>query len=85
MTLIPYLGKFPLYLRTRLKQNTERDLPYCKLKVIFGCKCRLSTLFRFKDSLEKKIHSGMIYLYTCNNYKVKKPSATFIPERLNTW
>ena len=36
----PYLGKLSLYLRTRLRLTIERDLPYCKLKVIFRCfKC----------------------------------------------
>ena len=30
-----YLGKLSLDLRTRLRRTVERDLPYCKLKVIF--------------------------------------------------
>ena len=38
-----YLGKFSLGLRTRQRQTQtiERDLPYCKLKVIFRSKCQL--------------------------------------------
>ena len=55
----------------------ERDLPYCKLKVIFRSKHRLNTLFRFKDSLEKKIHPRMIYRYTCSNCKVTIYGKTF--------
>ena len=84
---LPYLGKLSLDLRTRLKRTIERDLPYCKVKVIFRSKYRFNTLFRFNDSLEKKIRSGIIYRYTCSNCKVTyygKPSPTFIPERLNT-
>ena len=65
-----YLGKLSLDLRTRLRRTIERDLPYCKLKVIFKSKFRLNTLFRFKDSLEKKIPYGIIYRYTCSNCKV---------------
>ena len=53
--VLPYLGKVSLDLRTRLRGIIERNLPYYKLKVIIRCKCRLNTLFHFKDSLEKKI------------------------------
>ena len=65
-----YLGKLSLHFRSRLRRTIERDLPYCKLKVIFRSKCKLNTVFRFKDSLEKKILSGIICRYTCSNCKV---------------
>ena len=68
--VLPYLGKLSFDLRTRLRRTIERDLPYCKLKIIFRSKCRLNTLFRFKDPLEKKICSWIIYCYTCSNCKV---------------
>ena len=86
--ILPYLGKASLDLRTRLRQTIERNLPFCKLKIIFRSKCRLNTLFRFKDSLEKKIRSGIIYRYSVVTARLlitEKPSVTFIPERLNTW
>ena len=65
---LPYLGKLSLDLRTRLREIIERNLPYCKLKVIFRSKCRLNTLFHFKDSFEKKIQ--IIYRSTCSNCNV---------------
>ena len=43
--VLPYLGKLSLDLRTRLRQTIKRDLPYCKLKIIFRSKCRLSATF----------------------------------------
>ena len=52
--VLPYLGKLSLDLRTKVREMIDRNLPYCKLKVIFRSKCRLNTLFHFKDSLEKK-------------------------------
>ena len=52
--VLPHLDKLSLDLRTRLGRTIERDLPYCKLKVIVRSNCRRKTLFRFKDSLEKK-------------------------------
>ena len=77
--VLPYLGKLSLDLRTRLRRTIERDLPYFKLKIIFRSKCRLNTLFRFKDSLEKKILSGIIYHYMCSNCKVTYYGKTLPP------
>ena len=76
--VLPYLGNISLGLRTRLRQTTERDLRYCKLKVIFRSKCRLNTLFWSKDSLEKKIALEQFTVIP------EKPSATFRPEWLYT-
>ena len=41
---LPYLGKLSFDLRARLRRNIERDLPYCKLKIIFRSKCRFNTI-----------------------------------------
>ena len=51
--VLPNLGK-TFDLRTRLRATIEGNLSYCKLKVIFRYKCRFHTLFRFKNSLEKR-------------------------------
>ena len=68
--IIPYLGKASLDLRTKLRKTIERNWPFCKLKLIFWSKCRRNTLFHLKDSLEKKIRSGIIYRYRCSNCNV---------------
>ena len=68
--VLPYFGKLSLDLRTRLRRTIETDLLYCKLKIISRSKCRYNTLFRFKDPLEKKIRSGIIYRYMFSNCKV---------------
>ena len=75
--VLPYSAKLSLDLRTRVRQTIERDLRYCKLKIIFRSKCRLNTLFRVKDPFEKKIHSGIIYRCTCRNCKVTYYGKTF--------
>ena len=74
---LAYLGKLSLVLRKRFRRTIERDLPYCKLKIIFWSRGRLNTLFRFKNPLEKKIRSGIIYHYTCSNCKVTYCGKTF--------
>ena len=61
--MLPYLGTISFDLRTRFRRTLEKDLPYCKLKIIFRSKRRLNTLFRFKDPLEKNIWSVIIYGY----------------------
>ena len=71
------LGKLSLDLRTRLKGTIERNLPYCKLKVIFRFKCSLNILFQFEDSLEKKVRSRIICRYTCSNCNVTYYGKTF--------
>ena len=75
--VLPYLGKASLDLRARLRRTIERNLTFCKLKIIFRSKCRLNTLFHFKDSLEKKIRSGIIYRYRCSNFNVTYYRKTF--------
>ena len=68
--ILPYLGKVSLDLRTKLRRTIESNLPICILKIIFRSKCGLNTFFHFKDSLETKIYSGIIYRYRCSNYNV---------------
>ena len=71
------VGKASLDVRTRLRRTIEGNLLYYKLKVIFRSNCRLNTLFRFKNWLGKKIRSGIIYRYTCSNWKVTYYVKTF--------
>ena len=52
--------------------NTEQTakLFKFKVKVVFRSTLRLGNLFRFNDSLEKKIHSRIFHCYRCSNCKV---------------
>ena len=73
--VLPYLEKISLDIRTKLRRTVERDLLYYKLKLICrsifrSTKFKLTTLFRFKDSLKKTIRSGKIYRHTCSNCMV---------------
>ena len=68
--VLPFIGNKSLQLRTRLVNSIENNLRFCKLEVIFQSPCKLSLLFRYKDSLEKEICSDIVYRYTCSNCKV---------------
>ena len=60
-----FIGKKSLQLRTRLVKSIQQDLKFCSLNVICESPCKLHTLFKFKDSLDKKTRSDLIYS-NCN-------------------
>ena len=57
---LPYTGKCSLDLRARLGLTIEKIIPFFKFDIVFRFACRLGNLFRFKDSLEKNIFSGIV-------------------------
>ena len=66
-----------MQLRTRLVNSIESSLKFCKVKVIFQSPCKLNSLFRYKDSLQKKIRSDIVYRYMCSNCKVTYYGKTY--------
>ena len=66
-----------MQLRTCLVNSIESNLKFCKHKVIFQSPCKLNLLFRYKDSLHKKIHSNIVYRYICSNCKVNYYGKTY--------
>ena len=86
--VLPFLGKRSMQLRTRLVNSIESNLKFCKLKVIFQSPCKLNSLFRYKDSLQKKIRFDIVYRYKCSNCKVTcygKTYRHFLLELQSTW
>ena len=75
--VLPYTGKSSLDLRARLRCTIEKNILLCKLNVVFRSTCRLRNLFRFKDSLDEKILSGIVYPYSCSSCKVIYCGKTF--------
>ena len=75
--VLPFLGKKSMQRRTRLVNSIESNLKFCKLKVIFRSPCKLNSLFRYKDSLQKKIRSDTVYKYMCSNCKVTYYGKTY--------
>ena len=70
LCVLPFICKKSLQLRSRLVKSIQQNLKFCSLNVIFQSPCKLHTLFKFKDSLKKKIGSDLIYRYTCSNCNV---------------
>ena len=68
--VLPFIGKKSLQLRSRLVKSIQGNLQFCSLKVFFQSPCKLRSLFHFKDTLDKKIRSDLVYRYTCSNCNV---------------
>ena len=73
------IGKKSLQLETHLANSIENKLKFCKLKVVFRSPCKLNSLFRYKDSLKKKIRYDIVYKYTFGNCKVTYYGKTYLP------
>ena len=63
----PFLGRKSLEIKKRLQNSIEITRPYCKLKVIFKSPSKIFNHFHFKDVLPKKLCSGYVYSFKCNN------------------
>ena len=68
--VLPFIGKTSLQLRSRLVKSIQQNLKFCSLNLIFQSPSKLHTLFKFKDSLDRKIPSDLIYRYTCSNCNI---------------
>ena len=75
---LPYLGNLSLAIRTRLQNSINRNLPFCKIKVIFKSTTRLGHLNTFETCRHLNIrvgeHSGVSPL-TGKKSKTKKTTA----------
>ena len=67
---LPYLGNLSLAIRTRLQNSINKNLLFCKIKVIFKSTTRLSNFFHFKDKvLFFNLHSDVVCKFSrgrCN-------------------
>ena len=62
---------------SRLVNSVNKTVRFCNLKVVFRSRRKLNTLFWFRDSLNKKIHSFLVYRYTCSNCNVTYYGKTY--------
>ena len=75
--VLPFIGKKSLQLRSRLVKSIQENLQFCSLNVVFQSPCKLRSLFHFKDTLDKKIRSDLVYRYTCSNCNVTYYGKTY--------
>ena len=70
LVVLTYLGTFSLNLRKRFYKSVSKSLPHCNIKVIFPSKNRLSSFFKFKDSIPLHLCSHLIYKCQCSNCNI---------------
>ena len=62
---LPYLGNLSLAIRTHLQNSIYKNLPFCKIKVIFMFTTRLSKFSRFQDKVPFNLRSNVVYKFSC--------------------
>ena len=65
--MLTFIGKKSLHSGSKLVKSVQNNLSFCHLKVVFQSPYKLHTLFRFKDTLDKKIRSHLVYRYLCSS------------------
>ena len=70
LVVLPFFGTFSLDLRERLYKSVGKSLPQYNIKVIFQSKNRLSSLFKFKDSISLYLRSHLIFKFQCSNCNI---------------
>ena len=63
--VLPFLGKLSLDLRTCLRNSISKNLPFCKIRVIFKSSTRISNFFQFKDKMPYCLRSNVVYKFSC--------------------
>ena len=77
ISILPFLDKKSLQLRFRLVNSVNKTVRFCNLKVVTRSQRKLNALFRFKDRLNKKIRSFLVYRYTYSNCNVTYYGKTY--------
>ena len=63
--ILPFLGTSSLIVKNNLKKLFREILPFCNLQVVFKTGSKMSSYFKFKDSLPESLRSGVIYHFKC--------------------
>ena len=77
---LPYFGNLSLALWTHLQNSINKNLPYCKIKVIFKSPTCLSNFFRFKHKVSFNLHSNVADKFSCDRW-----NATYYSETCRHW
>ena len=66
LIILPFSGRLSFETRNRLNSCIRNQLPSCSLRIALQSKTRLSSLFKFKDSILKYLRSHPIYEFSCS-------------------
>ena len=63
--VLPFIGKLSLDLSRRLRNSISKNLPFCKIRVIFKSSTCISNFFQFKDKMPYCLRSNVVYKFLC--------------------
>ena len=66
LLVLPFLGPLSFEIRSRLQKCFKNYIPYCSLKVAYQSRSRISNLFNFKDVVNTKLSSHIVYKFMCS-------------------
>ena len=75
--VLSYFGKKSIQLRSCTVKIVNNSLGCCELKVGFRSPCKLNNLFHFKDTLQRKVCSFLVYRCTGSNCNVPYYGKTY--------
>ena len=76
VTVLLFLGKLSLDLRTSLRNSISKNLPFCKIRVIFKSSTRIFNFSQFKDKMPYCLRSNVVYKFSCGRYNATYYSET---------
>ena len=59
-------GPLSFKIRSRLQKCFKNCTPYCSLKVVYQSRSRISNLLNFKDVVNTKLSSHIVYKFLCS-------------------
>ena len=63
---LPYLVNLSLAIRTRLQNRINKNVPFCKIKVIFKSTTHLSKFFHFENKVPfNLLLTNVVYKFLC--------------------
>ena len=75
--VLPFIGKTSLQIRSKLVKSVQNNLSFFQLNGVFQSPYKLRILFGFKDTLEKKIRSDLVYRYSCSSWNATYYGKTY--------
>ena len=64
--VLPFLGPLSFEIRSRLQKCFKNYILYSSLKVVYQSRSRISNLFNFKDVVNTKLSSHIVYKFMCS-------------------
>ena len=64
--VLPFLDPLSFEIRSRLQKRFRNYIPYCSLKIVYLSRSRVSNLFNFKDVVNTKSSSHIVYKFMCS-------------------